>query len=117
MLKITQGDTVVFNLKAVNAGVAVDLTGAVFTTTIRGPSGVIRSFPNSQHTAAPDQTANRGKFTLQLSADDTSSLLVWPTLEVLTKIVIGGSTVYFHGPGILDVQASVPQIGTDNNCC
>ncbi len=109
-LTITQGDTVTFNLTAKNAGVAVDLTGAVFTTTIRGPGGVVRSFGNSQHTANPNQTAHRGEFTLALSAMDTASLVVFSGLEILTKIVIGSATVYFHGPDILTVLANVPAL-------
>lgn len=111
MLRITQGDDVLFNLTASNAGVPIDLTGAVFTTKILGPAGLIRSFANSQHTANPVQSgATKGKFTLALSAADTASLLVYDGLEVLTKIVIGGSTVYFHGAHILTVQANIPQL-------
>lgn len=109
-LMITQGDTVTFNFTAKNAGLPVDLTGAVFTTTIRGPGGVVRTFPNGQHTANPNQTAHKGEFTLALTALDTASLVVASGLEILTKIVIGSATVYFHGDGILTVQANVPAL-------
>lgn len=110
MLRITQGDTVVFNLTAKNAGATVDLTGAVFTTTIRGPGGLIRTFANGQHTANPNQTTHKGEFTLTLSALDTASLPVWAGLEILTKIVISAATVYFHGADILTVQSNEPQL-------
>jgi len=109
-LTITQGDTVTFNLTAKNAGLPVDLTGAVFTTTMRGPGGLVRTFPNGQHTANPNQTTHKGEFTLALSAADTASLVVFSGLEVLTKIVIGAATVYFHGPDILTVLANVPAL-------
>lgn len=110
MLKITQGDTVVFNLTAKNGqGALFDLTGAVFTTTIRGPAGTVREFPNGQHTAAPSQgTTGKGKFTLTLSMVDTASLALGSGHEILTKIVQGASTIYFHGFRILTVLQPVP---------
>lgn len=111
MLRITQGDEVVFNLTAVNAGSTVDLTGAVFSTSIRGPGGIIVTFPNAQHTANPDQVLHKGQFTLALTASDTASLVVYADLEVLTKILLGGTTpIYFHGMNLLTVQANVPQL-------
>ena len=113
VLRITQGDVVTFNLRAVNADAPVNLTSAVFTTTIRGPGGVIRSFGNSQHTANPDQSnpLTRGKFTLALTALDTASIVARDGLEVLTKIVLPGSiTIYFHGADILDVQSNEPAL-------
>lgn len=98
-----------FNLTAKNgAGAPVDLTGAVFTTQIRGPSGEVETFTNSQHTANPNQTTHKGEFTLSLSSMDTASLALGTGLEVVTKIVQGASTVYFHGRRILTVLQSEP---------
>lgn len=109
MLKISQGDTVVFQFTAKNGmGVPVVLTGAVFTTEIRGPANVVRSFPNGQHTANPDQSAHPGEFTLALSALDTASLALGRDQEIVTKIVIDPSTIFFHGFNILTVLQNVP---------
>lgn len=108
-LRISQGDSVLFNLVAENgASIPFDLTGAVFTTEIRGPGGTVVSFPNSQHTANPNQIGFTGRFTLALSAADTSSLAIGIGREIVTKVVQGSSTIYFHGVNILTVLASVP---------
>lgn len=108
-LRISQGDTVTFQFTARNGlGQAVDLTGAVFTTFIQGPLNVPVSFPNSQHTAAPNQVTNKGMFTLDLSAMDTASLALGRDLEIVTQIVISASTVYYHGENILTVLQNVP---------
>lgn len=111
MLRITQGDgSVVFNFTAVNNAQPVDLTGATFSTQIRGPGGTIRVFPNDQHTANPDQVLYKGKFTLALTKEDTDSLAVGPDHEVLTKITISSVVIYFHGLSLLTVQPNVPVI-------
>lgn len=112
MLRITQGDgSVVFNFTAVNNLIPVNLTGATFQTTIKGPSAVNITFPNSQHTANPDQVNHTGQFTLTLAPGDTNRLaLSPPNHEVVTKIVISGVTIYFHGMDILTVQPNVPVI-------
>jgi hypothetical protein len=110
MLTITQGDVVTLNLTAINNGVTFDLTGAIFTTTVRGPGGVIRVFPNSQHTANPNQTTHKGEFQLALSSADTASLVVWEGLEILTKVVIGSAILYFHGRHLLNVLSNQPQL-------
>lgn len=109
MLKISQGDTVVFQFTAKNGmGVPVNLTGASFVTEIRGPANVVRTFPNGQHTANPDQTLHTGEFTLALSDADTLSLALGRDQEIVTKITIGGSIVFFHGFNILTVLQNVP---------
>lgn len=114
-LKITQGDNPTFNLTAESSGAPVDLTGAVFSTQIRGPGGFVNVFPNSQHTANPVQTgATKGKFTLALTSLNTQALMIWEGLEILTTITIGGSVVSFHGYRILTVTAAVPGLGIPN---
>ena len=110
MLIITQGDTAIFNLTAKSGdNTLVDLTGAVFTSYILGPLGVVKSFANSQHVANPDQINNRGQFTLTLSVTDTAALAIGEHKEVITKIVIGASTIYFHGVNILTVLPNIPE--------
>lgn len=109
MLKVTQGDTITFQLTALlGNGLPYDLTGATFTTLIKGPNGIVVSFPNSQHTANPDQTANKGKYTLALTADNTDSLGLGINKEIITKVTQGSNIVQFHGNGILTVLAKVP---------
>lgn len=109
VLRITQGDAVTFNLTAANAGVPEDLTNASFSTQIRGPGQTIVTFPNSQHTANPDQVNFKGQFTLELSSSDTASLIPYIGLEILTTINLGGTTpVSFHGFNILTVLQNVP---------
>lgn len=112
MLRITQGDQVTFNLTARSgAGSLVDLTNAVFTTQISGQNQTIVSFPNSQHTANPDQVNFKGQFTLALTSSDTLSLAWGSGLEIVTKILINGTApVYFHGPSILTVLQNIPAL-------
>lgn len=110
-LVITQGDQVVISLQTLNSGLPVDLTGAVFTTTILGPNQTVVSFADGQHTANPDQINFKGWFTLALSGNNTQSLEIFTGLEVLTKVLIGGSVPnYFRGPAILSVLNSVPTL-------
>lgn len=106
MIQFTQGDTAVLNLTAEDgSGNPVDISGAVFTTQIKGPNGVVVSFPNSQHTIV---SAATGQFQLSLSASDTNSCGLGANKEIVTKIVQGGSTIYFHGIAILTVNPPVP---------
>lgn len=110
MIQFTQGDTALLSLTATDGqGNPVDLTGAVFTTLIKGPNGqAIISFPNSQHTANPDQVGSRGKFVLALSTSGTASCGLGTDKEIITKIVISASTTYFRGVNILEVFPPIP---------
>jgi hypothetical protein len=110
VIKITQGDTAVLNLTATNGqGALVNLTGAVFTTQIKAADGTVKSFPNSQHTANPDQSGSgKGKFTLSLTIIDTDALAVGSNHEIVTKIVQGLSTIYYHGRNQLTVYQKTP---------
>ena len=109
MIQFTQGDTALLNLTAEDGeGAPIDLTGAVFTTYIKGPNGVIASFPNDQHEANADQVTHKGEFTLALTTDNTTACGTGPGKEILTQIVLGGETIYFHGVGILTVLPPVP---------
>ncbi len=111
MLRITKGDgSVVFNFTAVNNSLPVDLTGATFSTQVRGPGGTLVTFPNSQHTANPDQTTNKGKFTLTLTKENTDAIAVGEGHEVVTKITISSVVIFFHGRDLLTVDANVPVI-------
>lgn len=109
MIKITRGDDVTIVLTAKNGeGVAVDLTGATFTTYVKSETGDTVSFANSKHTADPDQVANLGKFRLQLESTDTERLAPGEGKEILTKIVQSARSVYFHGRKILTVLPNQP---------
>lgn len=108
-LVVTQGDTVTFNLTASSGdGVLHDLTGATFSTKIIGNGGVVQTFANAKHAAAADQTADRGEFTLTLSASDTASLGVGKDKEIVTIVTQGSNVVYFHARKILDVLPADP---------
>jgi hypothetical protein len=102
MIQFTQGDAVTLVLNANQGGSAITLTGATFVTKFRNGTQVVE-FDNSQHTADPDQTANKGKYTLALSSSDTAQISAGPNKEIVTEITIGGSVVSFRGPGLLNV--------------
>lgn len=111
MLIITQGDTALLTLIATDGfNNPIDITGATFTTYVRGIDGTPISFPNSQHTGNPDQVNFRGYFTLALSSINTNSI---PTSqpnvpkEVITDIVIGSTTINYRGQ-ILIVLSPTP---------
>ena len=110
MIKFTQGDdNVVLDLTAaLENGLRPDLTGAVFSTQVLGVNGVAITYPDGQHTADPDQVANRGKYTLTLAASDTSAIPAGTNKEIVTQISVGGQIIYYHGPGILTVLTSKP---------
>lgn len=109
MLRISQGDAVIFRLTAKDGdGLRINLTGATFTTFIKGELGVIQSFPNDQHTVNPNQTTHRGEYELALSVSDTESLAVGNKKDVLTLVELAESTFYLHGNNILDVLPNVP---------
>ncbi len=109
VLEITQGDTGLFNLKAVNGpdAEAVDLTGAVFETRIKGTEGDV-VLPNENHTAAANQTTHRGEFTLAFEDTDSQAMKLGVGKEIVTKITVGASIVYFHGMQVLTVIQKAP---------
>ena len=106
MIVFTRGDTAVVTLTANNGqGQPVNITGASFVTQIKGPNGVIASFPNNQH--AITDAAN-GVFTLSLGSTDTEACGLGNNKEILTQITIGSQITYFRGTGILQVLPPVP---------
>ena len=106
MIQFTQGDTALLNLNATDgSGNPIDITGAVFTTYIKGANGVIASFPNSQHTIV---NGPQGQFQLALGAADTTNCGTGAGKEILTQAVQGSSTIYFRGPNLLTVHPPVP---------
>jgi hypothetical protein len=110
MIKFTQGDQVTLNFTATDGlGNPIDLTGATFTTLMRGLQGATISFPNSQHTANPDQINFRGQFTLDLASSDTQSIPNGINKEIVTEIVIGGATIAYRGENILTVYLLQPR--------
>lgn len=108
-LEITQGDTPLLDLEAQNGkNEPVDLTGATLTTYFRLLQGNTIAIPNSQHTINPDQVLNKGQFTLALTAPNTTAITEGEHKEIITKVVQGGSTLYFHGPGLITVLSPIP---------
>jgi hypothetical protein len=106
MIQFTQGDTAVLTLTAKDGdGNPFNITGATFTTYIKGSNGVQNSFPTGQHTIVD---APNGIFTLSLSATDTPKCGLGPNKTVITKIVQGSSVVHFRGVGILTVNSAAP---------
>ena len=106
-IQFTQGATAVLNLFATNGnGDPVDLTGAVFTTQVKGPNGEIATFDNSQH-AIVGSAAN-GNFTLTLSTDDTAECGLGRNKDIITKVVQGASINYYRGISILEVFPPEP---------
>ena len=106
MITITQGDSALLQLQAVDGnGNPVNITGASFTTLIKGPNGVIASFPNAQHAIV---SAANGQFSLALATTDTPNCGLGANKEIITLIVASGNTTYFHGPNQLTVLPAVP---------
>ncbi len=105
---VTSGDTVTLAFNAVTAGVAFDLSGAVFETKIKDDStGGYLVIADDQHTVDPDQITNKGNFTMVLP---TISCRIRANQDVVTKVTLVDSTVmYFHGDGILTVLPALPE--------
>ena len=102
----TQGDTVVMTLNAADGnGNPTDITGATFTSFIRGAGGVVFSFPNSQHAIID---AANGVYTLTLASADSANCGIGSNKDILTLIQIGSTQVNFLGKGILQVNPPVP---------
>ena len=108
-IKITQGDSITMNLTATTDGSTLfDLTGAVFTSQVIGKANdEIVEFADSKHTEAADQTADKGEFTLTLSATDTALLKVGKR-DLLTKVVQGATVTHFHGIDAVEILAARP---------
>lgn len=108
-LVITQGDTPTFTFYAeTGEGERIDLTGATFSTDIKGALGALVTVPNSQHTADPDQEENPGKFTMTMTAVQTAACSASDKKDIITKITQGTNVIYVHGTSILTVKANVP---------
>lgn len=105
-ISFTQGDTAILNLSATDGqGNPFNLTGASFSTQIKGSNGIYTVFGNSQHAIV---SAANGTFTLTLSAIDTGNCGLGPNKEILTLISQTGSTIYFRGVNILTVNPPIP---------
>lgn len=109
MISFTQGDDgILLNMTATDGdGTLVDLTGATFVTQIKGPGADLVTIPNGQHTIK-NQTTHRGEYTITLLTANTSASGVGDYKDIVSKIVIAGVTVYYHGNGIVRVQPAPP---------
>jgi hypothetical protein len=108
IIGFSQGDDqIVLNLVAQDGqGNPVDIAGATFETQILGFSRTVVVVPNGQH-AIVDATT--GKFQVTLTAAETAACSNGQGKDITTKIVIAGQTIYYHGFGILTVNAEAPQ--------
>lgn len=109
MLKCTQGDDVTFTLRARTAeNTYLDLTGATFSSFVRGIDGSVITIPNVNHTANPDQVNHKGSFTLALTDTITATFGLGTDKDLITKVTIAGADTFFHGTGVLTVLPAVP---------
>lgn len=107
-LVVTQGDTVTFQLVAMDDDdTEHDLSGATFTSYFKGIAGALVTVSDSAHTEAADQTADPGEFTLTLTAAQTAALAPGKNKEILTKVTQGGNIRHFRS-SILTVLPAVP---------
>lgn len=107
-LVITQGDTVTFQLTAFDDDdTEHDLTGASFTTTLKGQGGALVTVADSAHTEDPDQATNPGEFTMSLTAAQTLALSTGTGKEILTKVTQGSNIRYYRSSS-LTVKPNVP---------
>lgn len=93
-------------------GNPIDLTGATLTTTIRGKAGAIVTIPNGSHTIS-NQSTNKGQFTINLTSTYSSACAEGSGKDVITEVVVGGSTIYFRllpSGQDLTVYAAVPKV-------
>jgi hypothetical protein len=100
MISITQGDALPLTLICKNH----DLTGATVTTIFPGKNGHDVVIPSGQHAVDADQTANKGKVVCTVTATDTVKILDGDGQNMITKVVQSGTTIHFHGQGILTVR-------------
>lgn len=108
-LYITQGDTATLQLLAEDGnGSGLNLTGATFSSYILGPNGKRVNIGNSYHTAAADQTADAGEFSIALTAAQTALLAPGSERELVTKVTIGSSVTTFHGRKLLTILPAYP---------
>ncbi len=108
MINVTQGDTATLTLYAKSGvGEFHDLTGASFETKIKKTDGTFLTLANSVHTADGNQTTNKGKFTLALSAADTAALAAG-VREIVTKVTQTPSVVHFRAK-VLTVKKTNPE--------
>ncbi len=109
VITISQGDTPTFQFLAQNGQQRnIDLTGAAFTTSIIGELGDLVTIPDAQHTANADQVGHRGEYTMDVTAVQSSSMVIGENKEIVTRVVQGSSIVFLHGVNILTVLPNVP---------
>lgn len=106
----TQGETPTFAFIAQDdGGHAIDLTGGVFTSFVKGELGEIVPVPNNQHAINFVQSgATRGKFTVFFSSGNTSDFAAGTYKGMVTMVVQSSIITYLHGTNILTVLPNVP---------
>jgi hypothetical protein len=107
MIQFSQGDTATLQLTIQDGdGNPIDITGATFSTEIKGnnTAGAI-TFPNAQHTIIDPTT---GRVNLALTAVNTAACGVGEGKDVITTVTISGTVIRYRGIGILNVYAPDP---------
>lgn len=107
MLTFTQGDAVVLQMTAKDGnGDPVNLTGASFTSYVRGSNGASNvSLNNSKHAIVD---AVNGQYSITLSTSDSAACGEGANKDLVTVVTIGSTPIYYHGQGILTVLPPLP---------
>lgn len=106
MIDITQGETVILNLTAeVDEDTPFDLTGAVFSTKIRGLENRVVTLADAAHAIV---SAAAGTYTLTLTAANTQALEPGVGKEIVTTVTQGAGVKVFRAE-ILNVLPPFPQ--------
>ncbi|MFA7333660.1 MAG: hypothetical protein WC130_05120 [Kiritimatiellia bacterium] len=107
MIKLTKGDSATLRLTALSAPETPhDLTGASFSTQMRGPGGKAVTFAHGKHSIT---SAVAGTFTLALTPTDTA-LLEISTDEQIKKVEgreIKTTITQNAGASVLTVRANI----------
>lgn len=107
-IAFSQGDDeVVLNLRCVDGNnVPIDISAATnFATQIMGPEGELVSIPTGQHAIVDGPN---GEFSVTLTSDQTGGCATGQNKDIVTQVVDAGVTLYYHGSGILTVNAGAP---------
>lgn len=107
-VNLTQGNTAVIEMVAMENGKPVDLTNAVLTTQVTAPSSGLVTIPSNHHVINSDQFNFRGHYLVQIYAVDSNGMAALNGHEVITQVTQNGASRYFHAPAALNVVPNTP---------